>query len=118
MNNKHALTIAFEDLFKLIIGLIGDDLKVHKHLHNLSLSGLDTTPLHLDLYKRIFILAGFKEADISEEMEDWYFQQTKRVYTIDLVQDEQVLFDLSSEILAGLLKARNEVYMKKVASSG
>lgn len=114
MNKTHSLHIAFEDLFKLIIGLIVDDLKVHKHLHHLSLSGLDTTPLHLNLYKRIFILAGFKEKDISEELADWYFEQTKRVHAIDLVQDEQVLYDLSSEILAGLLKMRNEVYAGKV----
>ena len=91
MNKTHSLNIAFEDLFKLIIGLIVDDLKVHKHLHHLSLSGLDTTPLHLNLYKRIFILAGFKEKDISEELADWYFEQTKRVHGIDLVQDEEVL---------------------------
>lgn len=114
MNKTHSLNIAFEDLFKLIIGLIVDDLKVHKHLHHLSLSGLDTTPLHLNLYKRIFILAGFKEKDISEELADWYFEQTKRVHGIDLVQDEEVLYDLSSEILAGLLKMRKEVYAGKV----
>jgi hypothetical protein len=113
MNKTHSLNIAFEDLFKLIIGLIVDDLKVHKHLHHLSLSGLDTTPLYLDLHKRIFVLAGFKERDISEELEDWYFEQTKRVQVVDLVQDE-VLYELSSEILAGLLKRRNEVYARRV----
>ncbi len=114
MNNQNTITIAFEDLFKLIIGLIVDDLKVHKHLYHLSLSGLDTTPLHLNLYRRIFILAGFKEKDISEELEDWYFEQTKRVNGVDLIQDEKVLMDLSSEILEGLLKARNELYTKQV----
>ncbi|MDF3029358.1 MAG: hypothetical protein K0S23_3665 [Fluviicola sp.] len=118
MNKTHSLNIAFEDLFKLIIGLIVDDLKVHRHLHHLSLSGLDTTPLHLKLHTRIFVLAGFKERDISEELEDWYFEQTKRVQSIDLVQDEEVLYDLSSEILAGLLKLRNEVYARRVGTSG
>ena len=111
-NTKHSINIAFEDLFKLLIGLIVDDLKVHKHFHHLSLSGLDTTPLHLNLYKRIFILAGFKEKDISEEIEEWYFEQTKRVNAIDLVHDEKELYDLSSEILEGLLKARNKFYVK------
>lgn len=114
MNNKHSLNIAFEDLFKLIIGLIVDDLKVHKHLYHLSLSGLDTSPLHLDLYRRIFILAGLKEQDLSEELEYWYFQQTRRVHTIDPAHDEKVLYDLASEILTGLLKARKELYAKKV----
>lgn len=113
-NTKNSINIAFEDLFKLLIGLIVDDLKVHKHFHHLSLSGLDTSPLHLNLYRRIFILAGFKEKDISEEIEEWYFEQTKRVNEIDLVHDEKVLYDLSSEILEGLLKARNELYVKRV----
>lgn len=114
MNTKHSITIAFEDLFKLLIGLIVDDLKVHRHFHHLSLSGLDTSPLHLNLYRQIFILSGFKEADISDELADWYFQQTKRVNSMNPVQDEKELVDLSSEILEGLLKARNEVYVKKV----
>ncbi|WP_430405837.1 hypothetical protein [Fluviicola sp.] len=114
MNTKHSITIAFEDLFKLLIGLIVDDLKVHKHFHHLSLSGLDTSPLHLNLYRQIFILSGIKEADISDELADWYFEQTKRVHSIDLVHDEKELVDLSSEILEGLLKARNELYMRKV----
>jgi hypothetical protein len=114
MNTKPSINIAFEDLFKLLIGLIVDDLKVHKHFHHLSLSGLDTSPLHLHLYKQIFILAGFKEADISEELADWYFEQTKRVNALDLVQDEKELSNLASEILEGLLKARNELYVKRV----
>jgi hypothetical protein len=113
MNNKNSLNIAFEDLFKLILGLIVDDLKVQQHFYHLSLSGLDTSPLHLNLYRRIFVLAGFKEQDISEEMEDWYFQQTKRVNELNLVRDEKELYDLSSEILEGLLKARNELYSGK-----
>lgn len=114
MNNQNTITIAFEDLFKLLLGLIVDDLKVHKHFHHLSLGGLDTTPLHLNLHKQIFILSGFKEKDISEELEDWYFEQTKRVNGVDLIQDEKVLVDLSSEILESLLKARNELYAKQV----
>lgn len=110
MNNQNLLSITFEDLFKLTVELIIDDLKVQKHLHHLNLSGLDTAALHLRLYKQIFILAGFKEKDISEEITDWYFEQTKRVNTIDFVQNEQELQDLSSEILSGLLNARKELY--------
>jgi len=113
MNNTNLLNIAFEDLFKLTVGLIVDDLKVHTHLYHLSLSGLDTSPLHLNLYRRIFVLAGFKEKDISEELQDWYFEQTKRVHAPDVLQDEQLLYALSAEILEGLLKARNELYAGK-----
>jgi|GEM_PF-4511874 len=118
MNTRNSISIAFEDLFKSLIGLIIDDLKVHRHFHHLSLSGLDTTPLHLNLYRQIFILAGFKEADISEELADWYFEQTKRVNSIDPVQDEKVLYELSSEILEGLLKAKTELYVRRVGSGG
>lgn len=114
MNNTNLLHIAFEDLFKLTVGLIVDDLKVHKHLYHLSLSGLDTT-LQLKLYRRIFVLAGFKESDISEELEDWYFEQTQRVTTIEITPDEQALSELSAEILEGLLKIRSEVYSKKIS---
>lgn len=112
MNKDNSLNISFEDLFKLIVGFISDDLKVHKHFHNLSLSGLDTTPLHLNLHERIFILVGFKEMDISDEVKTWYFQQTERVYTIDTINNENKLYDLSTEILDGLLKARNKTYKR------
>lgn len=113
MSNTNLLNIAFEDLFKLTVGLIVDDLKVHKHLYHLSLSGLDTS-LQLNLYRRIFVLAGFKESDISEELEDWYFKQTQRVNKIEITADEKALHDLSADILEGLLKMRTELYSKKI----
>ena len=116
MNNTNLLNITFEDLFKLTVGLIVDDLRVHKHLYHLSLSGLDTAVLNLNLYQRIFVLAGFKEQDISDEMEEWYFEQTKRVNSIDLLHNEQELYDLSVEILEGLLKMRNSLYLGKTPS--
>ncbi len=116
MNNPNLLNISFEDLFKLTVGLIVDDLKVHTHLYHLSLSGLDTSPLQLNLYQRIFLLAGFREKDITEELQDWYFNQTKRVQAPDLLLDETLLYELSSEILEGLLKARNAMYAGRVSS--
>lgn len=115
MNNTNLLNIAFEDLFKLTLGLIVDDLKVQKHLYYLSLGGLNAN-LQLNLYRGIFILAGFKEADITEELEDWYFEQTQRVNEIEVTSNEQVLSDLAAEILEGLLKMRNENYSKKVTT--
>ncbi|WP_343635837.1 hypothetical protein [Fluviicola sp.] len=114
MHTNNSLNVSFEDLFKLLIGLIADDLKVQKHLYHLSLSGLDTTPLQLELHRSIFVLAGLKESDISEELEDWYFAQTQRVNNIDLKHDEQALSGLSAEILEGLLKLRNEIYGRKM----
>ncbi|TSJ41163.1 hypothetical protein [Fluviicola chungangensis] len=113
MSKNNSLNISFEDLFKLIIGFIIDDLKVQKHYYNLSLSGLDTTPLQLNLHDGIFILVGFKEIDITEEIKQWYFKQTERVFTMDITNDEKALRNLSSEILEGLLKARNNLYSQK-----
>jgi hypothetical protein len=109
--NTNLLNIAFEDLFKLTIGLIVDDLKVHRHLYQLSLNEREPAVLNLKLYRKIFALAGFKEKDMSEELEDWYFEQTKRVETI--VPDEQELQNLAVEILDGLLKIRSELYKGK-----
>lgn len=113
MNNTNLLNIAFEDLFKLTLGLIIDDLKVQKHLYHLSLGGLNAN-LQLNLYRGIFILAGFKESDITEELEDWYFEQTQRVNALEITADEKALHDLSAEILEGLLKMRNEFYVKRI----
>lgn len=115
MNTNNSLNISFEDLFKLLIGLLADDLKIQKHLYHLSLGGLETSHVQLDLHRRIFILAGLKESDISEELEDWYFAQTQRVNAIDLKTNEQALYDLSAEILEGLLKIRNEIYSRKTS---
>ncbi|MGV3612684.1 MAG: hypothetical protein ACO1N0_17120 [Fluviicola sp.] len=114
MDNKNLLNIAFEDLFKLTVGLIVDDLKVHRHVYHWSLRGSDSFVLNLKLYRKIFVLAGFKERDISEELEDWYFEQTKRVE--EIAADEQALQDLAVEILDGLLKARKELYKGKAPS--
>lgn len=109
--NKNLLNIAFEDLFKLTLGLIVDDLKVHQHLYHLSATGPEPAVLNLKLYRQIFLLAGFKERDISEELEDWYFEQTKRVETIGT--DEQEIQNLAVGILEGLLKIRSELYKGK-----
>jgi hypothetical protein len=113
MSKNNSLNISFEDLFKLIVGFITDDLKVQKHYHNLSLSGLDTSPLELNLHNGIFILVGFKENNITDEIKQWYFKQTERIYNIDIINDEKALRNLSSEILEGLLKVRNKVYSQK-----
>lgn len=113
MNNNNTLNISFEDLFKLIIGFIADDLKVQKYHYNLSLIGFDSSPLNLNLHYGIFRLVGFKENDISEEIKQWYFQQTERVFAIDIVNDEKAFLDLTTEILNALIKARKKMYSQK-----
>lgn len=112
MNDNNTLNIHFEDLFKLIIGFITDDLKVQKYHYNLSLIGLDSSPLDLNLHEGIFRLVGFKENDITEEIKQWYFQQTERVFNI--VHDEKAFQYLASEILEGLMKFRKEIYSKRI----
>lgn len=115
MGNNNTLNISFEDLFKLIIGFIADDLKVQKYHYNLSLIGLDSRPLNLNLHEGIFRLVGLKENEISEEITQWYFQQTERVFNIN--NDEKALQYLASEILEGLLKFRKEIYSKRIKES-
>lgn len=114
MNKNNSLNIVFEDLFKLIINLISDDLKVHKYLYNLSLSGIDTNPLQLQLHDGIFLLIGFKMNEVTEEIKQWYFHQTERVFNIDISNDQQALQNLSAEILYGLLKERKNVFSKSM----
>ncbi|MGV3609660.1 MAG: hypothetical protein ACO1N0_01840 [Fluviicola sp.] len=110
--NNNSLNIVFEDLFKLIVGFIADDLKMQKHFYNLSLSGLDSTPLQLNLHEGIFILVGFGKDEITEEVKQWYFQQTERGFNI--YNDEKAFQHLASEILEGLLKFRKEIYSKRI----
>lgn len=108
--NNNSLNIVFEDLFKLIVGFIADDLKMQKHFYNLSLSGLDSTPLQLNLHEGIFILVGFRKDEITEEVKQWYFQQSEKVFGIDTFKDETALYELAGEILEGLLKARKKSF--------
>lgn len=114
MNKNNSLNIVFEDLFKLIINLISDDLKVQKHLYNLNLSGVDTNSLQLQLHDGIFLLVGFKMNEVTEEIKQWYFHQTERVFTIDISNDQQAFQNLSAEILYGLLKERKNVFSKSI----
>jgi hypothetical protein len=51
--------------------------------------------------------------DITDEIKQWYFKQTERVFNIDIINNEKALQNLSSEILEGLLKARNKVFSQK-----
>lgn len=112
MKGNNTINIVFEDLFQLILELISDDLKVQKHFYNLNLSGLDTTSLQLHLHNGIFQLVGFKKNDITEEITQWYFKQTERIFNIE--NNEKSFQYLASEILDGLVKERNKMYRKFV----
>lgn len=104
MSKQNALNIGFEDYFNLVIVLIGDDLKIQRHFHFLSLSGVDVTPLKLRLHETILKLIGFKEKDLTPDLEDWYFAQTEKVNNIDILQDEEILLKVSTEIFNDLVK--------------
>lgn len=104
MSKQNALYIGFEDYFNLVIVLIGDDLKIQRHFHFLSLSGVDATQLKLRLHETIFKLVGFKQKDLTPELEDWYFEQTEKVNSIDILQDEETLIKVSTEIFNDLVK--------------
>lgn len=106
MSESSIQYIGIKDYFELTINLIARDLKIHKHLHFLSLSGLDTSPLNLQLNQDIFKLIGFEKTDLINEIEEWYFKQAERVFSIDTVNDVKALLELSAEILSGLNRFR------------
>ena len=104
--SKHSFPhLNLKEYFDLVIGLIIDDLRIQKHLHNLGLSGLDVTPFKFELYERIFMLVGVSKKKNAQEIRDWYYDQADRVHDID-IDDEKALIELSAEIFDGLLKAR------------
>ena len=106
MSKKNSLNISFEDYFKLLMDLLIDDLKIQRHFHFLSLSGFDSIPLKLKTHETLFRLIGFKNEGLTPDLEDWYFKQAERVFSIDVVNDNKALLELSSEILTGLNKFR------------
>lgn len=115
MNESNMQYIGIKDYFELTISLIASDLKIHKHLHFLALSGADASLLSLQLNRDIFKIIGFKKTDLIIEIEEWYFKQAERVFPIDTVNDNKALLELSAEILNGLNKFRIQlVDYKKV----
>ncbi|TSJ44820.1 hypothetical protein [Fluviicola chungangensis] len=106
MSESNIQHIGIKDYFELTINLIARDLKIHRHLHFLSLSGVDTSLLSLQLNQDIFKLIGFEKTDLINEIEEWYFKQAERVFTIDTVNNTKALLELSAEILNGLNKFR------------
>lgn len=103
MSESNIQHVGIKDFFTITVGLIAEDLKVQKHLHFLSLSGVDTSPLDLQLNHIIFKLVGFEKTDFSTRgIEEWYFKQAERAFSIDAVNDNKALLELSSEILSGL----------------
>ncbi len=117
MSESNIQHIGIKDYFELTISLIARDLKIHRHLHFLSLSGVDTSLLNLQLNHEIFKLIGFEKTDLINEIEEWYFKQAERVFSIDTTNDINALLELSAEILNGLNKFRvQSAYSKKSAS--
>ena len=91
-----------EKRLHFIIGLIADDLKIQKHLHLLSQSGLDSSLLQLKIHDKIFALAGIEEQKIDDSLREWYFQMAEKAFALDLFHDEIKLLEVASEILVEL----------------
>lgn len=113
MSKQTFINMPVKEYFELLVGLIADDLKIHKHLHFLTLGGLDSTPLKLSIHERVFNLLGFSNDEVTEEMEEWYFSQAERVYSLDIIHDSKMLLNLSVEILDGLNKFKSQNNRKK-----
>jgi hypothetical protein len=106
MNESNIQHVGIKDFFTITVGLIAEDLKIQKHLHFLSLSGVDTSHLDLQLNQVVFKLIGFEKTDVTRGIEEWYFKQAERAFSIDVVNDNKTLLELSSEILSGLNRFR------------
>lgn len=102
MSKQKVLHLAIEDFLSLVVGFIADDLKIYRHLHYLSLSGVDTSPLRPQIHEGVFRLVGLEKDEITEEIEEWYFRQAERVLSIDLSNDNKALIELSAEIFVRL----------------
>lgn len=90
----------------LLVELIAHDLKIHKHLHFLERSGLETFHLQLSIHDKIFRLVGIDGTNIDEDLREWYYQMTEKAVEIDVFEDEQKLIEFATDILVTLNKKR------------
>ena len=93
---------AYEDHLTFLVELIADDLKIHRHLHLLSLSGLDGALLKTNIHDKVFALAGIAKSKIDDSLREWYFQKAEKVFEIDIFKDEEQLYKIATEILVEL----------------
>jgi hypothetical protein len=96
--------IEHQERLLIIVELIAHDLKIHKHLHFLEKSGLDTSFLQLHLHDKIFKLAGIDETQIDDPLHEWYYQMAEKAFEIDVFRDELKLLEIATEILVALNK--------------
>jgi len=61
---------------ELIIRLIKEELRNKRLMHSLEELGFDCTFFTLNISRVVLELAGFNE--ITDEMQDWYFQQIEK----------------------------------------
>ena len=84
-----------------IVDLIIDDLKITKLLNGISMTGLDTTIYQTNIYKVLLLLLGIQSRYQTEELKDWYFKQTERIYDIEL-SDTKEVYEIAGQIMVGL----------------
>lgn len=102
-------TIDYFDYHSAIITLIADDLRVSKLINGLTKIGLDASNFNSKIHETIFLLIGFKKYQQTDELKDWYFQQSERIFRIELTADEKDLNTLANDIYSGLVERLNGV---------
>lgn len=118
MSTQNIQCIRITDFLVLAVRLIAEDLKIQKHLYWLSLGGLDSSPMNLELDKAIFSLIGISDSDLFEEAQEWYFQKVQDSFSMDIFNDENLLAETASDILRGLDRFRMQAIAKnKLGSS-
>lgn len=79
---EHHYTIDHLDYSEAILKLIKDDLRISKLLHKLSRVGLDVEYFNTQLHEAIFLLIGFKKNQQTEELKDWYFRESEKIFQV------------------------------------
>lgn len=113
MNEQTLQLVSIKDFLRLTAKLISKDLKLQKHLYCMELAGFEVS-FDLQLQDEIFKLIGFRKGEVENEAKEWYFEQVEKSFSIDVLQDEKKLTEISADILSGLDRFRmrdfNEMY--------
>lgn len=116
MSNSGVFQIGIDDFIELAVSLIAYDIQVHNQQYWLSDHEVYPPPIQLQLHKRILSLIGFKKEEINIELEEWYFKKAEQGISIDIINNEKALLELSAEILKELNEKLVESKRSKFAS--
>lgn len=102
MNLSPTPLIRNEKRYDIVVGLVADDLTIHKHFHLLQQSGVDPAPLNLKIHEKVFALIGIDGKMPDDALRDWYFEMAEKTYVVDIFRDGKKLHEIAAEIVMAL----------------